>query len=416
MKVYFETYGCTMNQGDTEIMMGLVKNHKIVNNAQDSEIIIMNTCGVIEYTERKIIKNTKKYQAQGKKVIISGCLPKINPDVIEKTSPDAIISARSLGSINNAIETVKRNRQFIQVKNNNPIKSNTTKRRTQHPIAIVPISEGCLGRCSYCGTRFARGRLRSSPISSIVKETEKCVSHGFKEIQLTAQDTGAYGMDNDERLPSLLKEICKILGDFRVRVGMMNPEHVLKIQDNLIEAMQDEKIYNFLHLPLQSGDDKILQDMNREYTVKDFQRILERFRENLDQLTFSTDIIVGYPTETEEAFQKTYKIIEKTRPDVLNIKRYSKRPNTPASKLKDMPDRIKKDRSRLLTRLHQEIGEKNNGKFVGKKYRILITENGEKSMKARTDTYKQVVLEKGELGGFLTVKIKDATASYLIAE
>ncbi len=416
MKIYFETYGCTMNQGDTEIMMGLVKNHKIVNNAQDSDVIIMNTCGVIEYTERKIIKNTKKYQAQGKKVIISGCLPKINKDAIEKTRPDAIISARSLGSINNAIETVKRDRQFIQVKNNRPIKSNTAKRRTQHPIAIVPISEGCLGRCSYCGTRFARGRLRSFPISSILKETEKCVSHGFKEIQLTAQDTGAYGMDNDERLPSLLKEICKIPGDFRVRVGMMNPEHALKIQDSLIEAMQDEKIYNFLHLPLQSGDDKILQDMNREYTVKDFQRILERFRENLDKLTFSTDIIVGYPTETEEAFQKTYKIIEKTRPDVLNIKRYSKRPNTPASKLKDMPDRIKKDRSRLLTRLHQEIGEKNNGKFVGKEYRILITENGEKSMKARTDAYKQVVLEKGELGEFLTVKIKDATPSYLIAE
>ncbi len=416
MKIYFETYGCTMNQGDTEIMMGLVKNHKIVNKAQDSDIIIMNTCGVIEYTERKIIKNTKKYQAQGKKVIISGCLPKINKDAIEKTRPNAIISARSLESINNAIETVTRNEQFIQVTNNNPIKSNTTKKRTQHPIAIVPISEGCLGRCSYCGTRFARGRLRSFPLSSIVKETEKCVMQGFKEIQLTAQDTGAYGMDNDERLPSLLKEICKISGDFRVRVGMMNPEHVLKIHDSLIEAMQDEKIYNFLHLPLQSGDDKILQDMNREYIVKDFQRIVERFRETLDQLTFSTDIIVGYPTETEEAFQKTYKILEKTRPDVLNIKRYSPRPNTPASKLKDMPDRIKKDRSRLLTRLHHEIGEKNNGKFVGKEYRILITENGEKSMKARTDAYKQVVLEKGELGEFKTVKIKDATASYLIAK
>ena len=416
MKVYFETYGCTMNQSDTEIMMGQIKKHQIVDKASDSDVVIINSCGVIAYTERKIIKNLEKYRAQGKKIIISGCLPRINPEKVEKTQPDAIITARSLEAINKAFEKIETDTPYKELKNLDIIKSNAHKMRTHYPIAIIPISEGCLGKCSYCGTRFARGKLKSYPIDSIIKETRECIKEGFKEIQITAQDTGAYGKEQGQRLPNLLKEITKIPGEYRIRIGMTNPEHITDIQEELIDAMTDEKIYKFLHLPLQSGDDKVLQDMKREYKAEDWQKIIQTFRDKIKKITISTDIIVGYPTETEESFKKTYEIIKKTKPDIINIKRYSPRPNTPASRLKDMPDRIKKERSRKLTKLHHKIREKNNKKLIGTEQKILITEKGKKGLQGRTNTYKPVTLKKGKIGEFKTVKITDAKTVYLISD
>ena len=217
-------------------------------------------------------------------------------------------------------------------------------------------------------------------------------------------------------LPELLERISEIEGDFRVRVGMMNPHHAVRMLDDLVEAFRSEKIYKFVHVPVQSGDEKVLKDMGRAHTVEDYEEVVSTFRRNFDDVMISTDIIVGFPTETEEAFVKSYELIRRTEPEIVNITRFSKRPFTPASKLKDIPDWIKKERSRRLTRLAREIGLKRNRRFLGKRLRVLVTKRGKgDTFMARADSYRPVIVSEGRLGEFLTVEVVDCTFNYLRA-
>ncbi|MCS7118812.1 MAG: tRNA (N(6)-L-threonylcarbamoyladenosine(37)-C(2))-methylthiotransferase, partial [Archaeoglobaceae archaeon] len=288
-------------------------------------------------------------------------------------------------------------------------------RSDENSIAIVSIAEGCVGRCSFCATKFARGKLRSFSISKILEEVEKAVKLGFKEIQLTSQDTGCYGLDKgDFLLSELLKGISRIEGDFRVRVGMMNPQHAKEQIERLLEAFESEKIYKFLHIPVQSGDNRVLEDMRRDHTVEDFLEVVDAFRSKFE-ITLATDIIVGYPTETEESFWKTHELIEEVKPDMVNITRFSKRKGTPAEKLKEIPGWIVKERSRKLTDLCVRIGLENNRKFIGKSLKVLITSYGKKWMLARTNSYRAVITT-GKLGEFKSVKIGTCRHNYLLDE
>ncbi|MFQ6135744.1 MAG: tRNA (N(6)-L-threonylcarbamoyladenosine(37)-C(2))-methylthiotransferase [Candidatus Hydrothermarchaeales archaeon] len=413
MKVYFETYGCTMNRGDTEVMKGLVEgSHEIVGDVKDSDIVVLNSCGVIGYTERKILK---RISSLDKKVIVAGCLPKIDLESVKDSKVEGILSNKSLALINEAIDSVAKGEEFVNL--DSIERPHMLKRRGGFPIAIVPIAEGCLGHCTYCGTRFARGRLESFPMEFIVEEVSGCIPRGYREIQLTAQDTGVYGADIGADLAKLLDRVSRIEGGFRVRVGMMNPRYVLNYLEELIAAFGSEKVYKFLHLPVQSGSDGILEDMERGYSVREFLEIVEAFRKSFPDLTLSTDVIVGYPTEGDDAFRDTYNLVEKIRPDILNITRFSPRPKTRAAKLKDVPDRIKKDRSRALTKLSQKIGFEINKGWIDREVNILVTEEGRgDTLLARTDTYKQVIVKNLGLGEFGRTKIEDATPSYLIGE
>jgi MiaB-like tRNA modifying enzyme len=416
MKIYLETFGCTTNKGDTEIMAGLLEREfQVVDTPEECTIAVINSCGVIDRTERKVLKRVSALKKAGKKVILCGCLPGINPAAAKASGAAVVLGTRDLGQINHAVRGLQ-DGGWVQRGEGSLMKPQMPKRR-RGVIAIVSISEGCLGRCSYCGTRRARGRLRSYPLEAIVAEVEGCVAAGFKEIQLTAQDTGVYGMDTGTRLPELLDAIGQIPGDFRVRVGMMNPGHVMDIKDRLVRSFRSEKVYKFLHLPVQSGDDAVLRDMRRGYTLGDFKGLVRAFRQEFPEMTLSTDVLVGYPTEDGAAFEGTRSLIEEIRPEVLNITRFSPRPGTPAAGLRDMPDRYKKERSRELTRLHQEMGRERNRRLLGREFSVLVTEKGKDgTLQARTDSYKLVVLEEGELGERLRVRIKGATATYLVGE
>ena len=330
---------------------------------------------------------------------------------------DSVVSPDNLDKIVDAINSNSKV-LFIERRSIDKAKLHDVKcRLRENAIAIVSISEGCLGSCSFCATRIARGRLKSFSIDAIVNEVKKAVEMGFKEIQLTSQDTGAYGLDMGEyKLPELLNRISKIDGDFRVRVGMMNPHHAAKILDDLINSFSNDKIYKFIHVPVQSGDNKVLEHMKRNHTVEDFVEVVDRFRKEFDDVMVSTDIIVGYPTESEESFWKSYELIKNVKPDIVNITRFSPRPNTPASKLRDIPGWIKKERSRILTKLCREIGYENNKKFIGKRFRVLITKHGKNgTMLSRTNSYRPVVTT-GELGRFKDVEIIDCTFNYLISK
>ena len=284
-------------------------------------------------------------------------------------------------------------------------------------IAPISISEGCMFNCSYCITTLARGNLRSFPISEIKKDVCFAVKNGCKEIQITSQDTSSYGIDRKKNLGKLLDEITKVEGDYKIRVGMMNPYTCKKNLEQIINGFKDSEIYKFVHLPVQSGDNEILEKMNRKYKVSDFIKIVETFRKNYPDITIATDIIVGFPTETEEQFKKTVDLLKKVKPDITNITRFSARPKTLAKKMKG---RIKtetvKDRSKRLTEIVKDISCDNNKKHIGKKCNVLITKKGkEGSFVGRNEFYKPVVVKENvEIGDFYKVKIIDYGSTYLV--
>lgn len=322
MRVAIETYGCTTNQADSDLMRGFLSREFEISSVKDAEVVVINSCGVIDYTERKIIRRMLDLKREGKKVVLAGCLTRISKEALSVA--DSALSPDNLDMVVDAVYSALNGRKLFTERKfiDKAELSHLKCRLRENAIAIVSISEGCLGKCSFCATKFARGRLRSFSMDAIVREAERAVRAGYREIQLTSQDTGAYGMDKGRAmLPELLRKISEIEGEFRVRVGMMNPQHAVRMLDELINAYSSEKIYKFLHIPVQSGDNRILEDMKRNHTVEDYVEVVEAFRNSFDDVLISTDIIVGFPTETEEAFWKSYELIKETRPDIVNITR-----------------------------------------------------------------------------------------------
>jgi len=412
VRVAIETYGCTMNQADSDIIRAYLSENFTMSSVEDADVVVINSCGVIDFTERKIIRRILELKNAGKRVVLAGCLTRISKQALELA--DSAISPDNLDKVVDAVRSAfDGGVHFLEWSNAD--KSCLQKLRNEGAIAIVSISEGCLGHCSFCATKFARGKLRSFSLSGILQEVENAVKLGFREIQLTSQDTGCYGLDKgDFMLPKLLEEISLIDGDFRVRVGMMNPQHARAQLDRLLNAFGSEKIYKFLHIPVQSGDNKVLEDMRRDHTVEDFLEVVDAFRNNFE-ITLATDIIVGFPTETEESFWKTYDLVQEVKPDIVNITRFSKRKGTPAEKLKEIPGWIVKERSRKLTELCVRIGLENNRKFLGREVKVLVTSPGKRFMLARTDSYRAVITT-GELGEFKMVRIGSCRHNYLLDE
>ncbi len=293
------------------------------------------------------------------------------------------------------------------------------KPNSQNISAIVAISEGCLGNCSYCATKLARKKLKSFGIKNIVKEIDRKLKYCFKEIQLTSQDLAIFGLDTKQHkllLPQLLKEIEALDYNFRIKLGMMNPGHTKIIFKDLLKILESDKFYKFLHIPLQSGSDSVLKAMNRGYKVNDFILLSEQFKKKFPNGILATDIIVGHPLEREEDFKNTVAIIKKIQPEVLHIFKFSKRKGTADYLLKDFPDRIKKDRSRILQNIFETYNLKRNKKFLKTKQKVLIIEKKSKNWLARTSDGRAVVLKNGKLGEIREVKIVDCRWNYLIGD
>lgn len=396
-----------MNKADSEIIKALLQEY-ITEDLKKADIVIINSCGVKGPTEYKIRKRIKEIQMLNKPLIVAGCLPKIS----ELTTN---VVGTNVYDIKEAVKKVSQGQKVHLIKEEKHNKL-CYPRIGDNINAVIPIAEGCLGSCTYCAARLARGHLFSYPVESIVKTAHNAVVHGYKELQITSQDTGCYGMDRGELLPALLKKIVHIEGKFKIRVGMMNPNHVLDIMDDLLDVYGDEKIYKFLHIPVQSGNDEILQLMNRKYTVNQFLDICQTFKKAFPQLCLWTDIIVGFPTETEDQFNDTVELVKKIQPDKINVTQYSPRPHTKAAEMPQFPGWIKKERSRALYTLRMDISLKINKRYVGNPFEVLINKKGvvKSTMIGRTFNYKPVICT-GSLGEFKTVTIKSAEPTYLKA-
>lgn len=419
MKVYIETFGCTFNQGDSQIMAGLLKekNAKIVEKPGDADVIIVNTCYVKHPTEQKVLNRIHGVQREypDKKLIISGCMVEIDPEKLHKAAPSAgWIGPRQIKSTLDVVESCLDGESARIIGHGTDIKAGLPKVRFNPKVHISAICEGCDGKCTYCCTRFARGSLQSYPVNIIKKEVEEALNDGCVEIQLTAQDTAAYGKDTGETLADLINEITSIPGEFRVRIGMLHPKSITGNLEELIDAFKHDNVYKFLHIPIQSGSDSVLNDMNRGHTVKEFKEIIFRFREEIPEISIATDVIVGYPTETDENFEDTLNVIRDIKPDFIHISKYRHRPMTESSVLPEIEHHVMKKRSKALNELKSDILYENNLKEIGRIHKILITEKGSKGgYIGRTDSYKPVIILEDQIGSFVTVKIEKATTTYL---
>ena len=421
MKIYIDTFGCTFNQADSQIMAGLLKENDgvLTDSPDDADVIIMNTCYVKHPTEQKVINNIQsiKKQFPDKKLIISGCMVEIDPVKLKNAAPDASwIGPHKIQSTPNIVKSVLNGQIIRSTGYSNELKVCLPKIRSNPLIHIIQICEGCDGMCTYCCTRFARGSLQSYPSTMIKREAEQAVSEGCREIQLTAQDSAAYGKDIGESLSNLMNQISDIEGDFKIRVGMMHPKSMMGDVEGIINAFKRDKFYKFLHIPIQSGNNTVLQDMNRCHTVEDFKSIISRFKEEIPEISISTDVIVGYPTEDDEAFSDTLRLIKDIRPDFLHISKYMHRPGTISSDLDEIGHEKMKNRSKALNYLKSQIALEKNLELVGTNQHVLVTNKGSKGgYVSRTNSYKTVIVENASIGSFLDVIITDAKPTYLMS-
>lgn len=398
ISLYTETYGCTYNAGDTEKIMEIARSQGCIpaGSAEEADAVLINTCVVIEKTEQHMYERLELFK--NRLLFVTGCLPPVAEDALKKNYPDIHI-----------IDPAMIHSCYMEV--------GTSHAGTN---AVLQIARGCNGHCTYCITRLARGKLVSFPAEDIIRQARSIIEAGATEIQLTAQDTASWGMDqtDGQRLPDLLRMLCNIPGMFRIRIGMANPNSLLPILDDFLAAIDDPKIFLFLHIPVQSGSDAVLRSMGRRYTSKEYEEICQRARTVYPDIRICTDYIAGFSGETDEDAAASVEQILRIRPGKVNITRFSVRANTPAAKMKRIPEQIKKDRSRNLTNAANVVYDANNGDLIGKTMSAVVTEVVKKgSVTARDRTYQDiVVMEELPIGTEITVKITGHRRHYLIGE
>lgn len=403
-----ETYGCTMNQGEGRLLEEHLAalGHQVIADAADADLVVLNTCTVIRETERRMLKRMAELNAQRKELVVAGCMATIQADDVVKVAPRALIVAPRDYSRFPALVEERFGRGEMRPLIILP----------SSVSSVLPIAQGCIGNCSYCITKLARGTLSSYSLDSLVDQARKAIENGARELLVTSQDTACYGHDREGDLADLLSSIISLPGEYMVRIGMMNPDSLSRIIDRFLPAWVSPRIYRFLHLPVQSGSPPILDAMNRGYSPSDFLALAERVRASSPGMTLATDVITGFPGESDDDHYMTLKMLEQVRPDVVNVTRFSPRPGTPAAKSRNqVPGWMAKERSREITKLRFQISGEINAALVGQSERMTVIEEGKNGTSiGRTSAYKPVVVPgRQRIGSKLEVEIVDSAPTHL---
>mgnify|MGYP000439186910 CR=1 FL=1 len=409
-RYHIETYGCTSNRGESREIERRLRDagHRRVDGPDAADVSILNTCTVVEKTERNMLRRAEELADETADLYVTGCMALAQGEEFRDANVDAEVL-----HWDEVPEAVTNGECPTTTPDAEPILDGV--------IGILPIARGCMSNCSYCITKFATGRVDSPPVEENVEKARALVHAGATEIRITGQDTGVYGWDDgDRKLPELLDRICtEIEGDFRVRVGMANPGGVHGIREELASVFAEhDEIYNFLHAPVQSGSDDVLEEMRRQHRVDQYLDIVETFDEYLEEWTLSTDFIVGFPTETEEDHEMSMALLRETRPEKINITRFSKRPGTDAAEMKGLGGQVKKDRSKAMTELKMDVVGEAYESMVGTEREVLVTEEGTgDSVKCYDEAYRQIIVQNAaehglEPGDFATVEVTGHSTVY----
>ena len=422
MQVFVRSFGCSANTADSEVLAGCLAQagFQLAASEAEADVLIYNTCAVKGPTENRIIDALKRVP-KGKKLVVAGCLPMISFErLMREARFDGVVGPAVGKGIVDVVARVLDGEKVVELGGlDAKPKLDLPRVKSNLVVSVVPVNYGCLGSCAYCCVVFARGHLRSYSIKEAAERVQSDFAAGAKEFWVTSQDTGCYGRDLGSNLAELLEALGGLAGDFKVRVGMMTPNMVTDMQAKLIGAFRSDKVFKFLHLPVQSGDDETLKRMRRFYTVEQFKGIVDAFRAEFPDLTLATDVIVGFPGETAVAFENTLKLLEEIKLDVVNVSKFFARPKTAAAQIQDgLVEREEiKRRSTVAAQLAKRISFERNQHWVSWVGEVLVDEKGkvEGSWVGRNFAYKPVAIKSTDnlLGKTVKIKVVEASTTYL---
>ena len=430
------TYGCQMNLHESEKISGILSGMGMsaVNEPENADVVVFNTCCIRDTAERRALGNIGKMKELKKKnknllIVVTGCMTQQNgfaENMKERYQyVDVILGTHNISDLENQIRIrlEKKKRVAAVLDTDGYIDDETTPvTRTSFPNAWVNINYGCNNFCTYCIVPYVRGRERSRDMKSIISECEKLINDGYKEITLLGQNVNSYGNDvSDENVnfANLLKEVAKIDGKFRIRFMTSHPKD---LTEDVVKAIRDnDKICNNIHLPIQAGSNSVLKNMNRRYTREHYLGLIDMIRRYLPDCGITTDIMVGFPYETEEDFLDTMDIVEKVRFSTAFTFIYSVRKGTQAAEMPQIPYEIKQNRIKRLIARQNEITEEISKDYVGNVYEILVEGMQEKKngyVVGRTESGRLVSAKGDEsmIGEFKNVKITAVKNAQLLGE
>lgn len=418
-KTFFvRTYGCQMNELDSEMMVGqlLKRGLKQVYNEKEGDVLLFNTCSIRDLAERKVMGKIGQLGRGKKKQIIgvTGCMAMAKKETLFKKLPnvDFVVGTNNITDLemilDNVIETGKK-----QIKTDDQFEENLdylVAKRDDKYKAHVSIIRGCDKFCTYCVVPYTRGQEVSRPPEDIEKEVRMLADQGYKEITLLGQNVNSYGKDKpdwNELFHDLLYRLDKVSGIERVRFMTSHP---IDITRELMEAIRDlPSLCEFVHFPIQAGSSRILKKMHRIYTKEQYFEKVAMLKEIVPNVSLGTDIIVGFPTETEEEFEETLEVFRQVRYSVAFLYTYSPRKGTPAMRWKDdIPEEVKEDRLQRLIQLHEEITAEERQSLLGEELEVLVERrNRDGQLKGRTRCWKKVIFPGDDalIGTLKKVKI-----------
>jgi len=436
-KIYIKTYGCQMNVYDSERMYELMQPHgySITNKYDDADLVILNTCHIREKAAEKIYSELGRItphkinsDGQGRKlnIVVAGCVAQAEGKEIIKRQPmvDIVVGPQTYHRLPELLNSISKTSKRI-VDTDFPIENKFDElqkiRSNKNPVAFLSIQEGCDKFCSFCVVPYTRGSEYSRPVKDIVLEANNLIKQGAKEICLLGQNVNAYHGEYNNKtlsLDKLIYEIANLEGIKRIRYMTSHPADMT---EGLIKAHGDvETLMPYLHLPVQSGDDKVLKSMNRKYTSSEYLRIIEKLRNARPDMVFSSDIIIGFPGETDQAFKNTLDLVGKVKYSQAYSFKYSRRPGTPGSIMKgQIAESIKSERLMILQEILYAQQLDFNKDFIGKSMEVLIERRKKNNQLVGKSLYMQAVhlLEDNyDIGDILNIKVFDADKNSLKGE
>lgn len=428
-KVYIETYGCQMNLADTEIVLGILQNYgySVTKEPEHADVVLLNTCSIRENAEQRIygrLGNIKTLKNDNPNLVIGilGCMAeRLRKDLIDKKKMvDLVVGPDEYRRLPELIDTAIGGEKGIGVRlSRTETYDDIIPYREDGLMAWISVMRGCDKFCTFCVVPFTRGRERSRSLSSVVKEVEQLSQRGFKEVSLLGQNVNSY-FDGSNDFADLLAACAEVDRSMRIRFTTSHPQD---LSDKLLYTIAAHpNICNYIHLPVQSGSNRILKLMNRTYTIEYYLNLIDKARKIIPGVSFSTDIIAGFPTETYEDHLMTLEVMREVKYDGVYMFKYSPREKTKAYDMgDDVPDEIKTKRLQEIIELQQQISYQINQDLIGKEEVILIEGFSRKSdnfLSGRTDTNKVVIIPLSDLkaGDYAKVKINRATHATLFGE